>query len=314
MEAEARYARVGAIALLLIALLAATVLWVHSTGSGTASRRYKITFEHQSLQGLQARGDVTMRGVKVGSIVSYRFSPTRPRQVEVFIAVDPHAPVRADTRAVVDRNMLTGLATLQLVGGKEDSPLLGETGDEPYPVISEGESEQEHISQSLDQLVRRADQAFRDVDAALTPENRATFEEILRNVSDVTRHADATLARADAALASFQAASDDMRGLGRSLDADASRLTQRYDALGAEATTAVKQARESIRRVGDAVESAAQRADGVIATSGDELHDTSRALQSAADSVGQSAGRLREPRQAVFGPAPGELGPGEDSR
>ncbi len=315
MEPHARYTLVGAVVLVLLALLAAAVVWVRSTGQGAAAQRYKIYFERQSLQGLQPRGDVTMRGVKIGTIVSFRFSPQRSRAVEVFIAIDPHAPVRTDTRAVVDRNLLTGLATLQLVGGKEDSPLLTEAPPgEPCPVIAEGESEQEHISQSLDQLVRRADEAFRNVSAALSPANRDALEASLRNVRDATRHADATLAKADAAFGAIREASDEVRRLGRSLDDDARRLTERYETVGVEATATVAQAREAVRRVGDAVESAAQRADAAVATGGDELRDAGRAVRSAADSVGSTAGRLRDPRQAVFGPVEGELGPGEAGR
>jgi phospholipid/cholesterol/gamma-HCH transport system substrate-binding protein len=315
MEPDARYTLVGAVVLALIALFAAAVVWVRSTGNGGAAQRYKIYFEHQSLQGLQARGDVTMRGVKVGSIVSFRFSPKRPHAVEVFIAVDPHAPVRTDTRAVVDRNMLTGLASLQLVVGKEDSPLLTDApADESYPLIREGESEQEHISQSLDQLVKRANDAFRDIGDTLSPENRAAFAEILRNVRDATRHADATLAKADAALGAFRQASDEVRIVGRSLDDDARRLTDRYDTLGAEATATVTQARTAVQRASVAIESAARRADSTLDSGGDELHDTGRAVRSAADSLGTAAGRIRDPRQAVFGPVRGELGPGEEAR
>ena len=315
MEPSARYTLVGTVVLLLLALFAATVVWVRSTGQGPAAQQYKIYFQHQSLQGLQPRGDVTMRGVKIGSILSFRFSPQRSRAVEVFIAVDPQAPVRTDTRAVVDRNMLTGLATLQLVGGKEDSPLLDEapTG-EPCPVIAEGESEREHISQSLDQLVRRADEAFRDLGATLSPENRAAFEQILRNARDATRHADATLAKADSALGAFRDAGDQVRTLGRSLDDDARKLTERYDDLAVQATATVAQTRETVRRVGDAVEAAAQRADAAIASGGDDLRDAGRAVRSAADSVGSAAARLRDPRQAVLGPVDGELGPGEGGR
>jgi phospholipid/cholesterol/gamma-HCH transport system substrate-binding protein len=315
MEPDARYTLVGAVVLVLLALLAAGVVWVRSTGHGATAQRYKIYFERQSLQGLQPRGDVTMRGVKIGSIESFGFSPQRSRAVEVFIAVDPHAPVRTDTLAVVDRNLLTGLATLQLVGGKEDSPLLGlAPPGEPCPVISEGESEREHISQSLDQLVRRADEAFRDVSATLSPANRGALEESLRNVRDATRHADATLAKADAAFGAIREAGDEVRRLGRSLDEDARRLTERYDGLGMEATNTVVQTREAVRRVGDAVESAAQRADAAIATGGDDVRDAGRSVRSAADSVGSAAGRLRDPRQAVFGPVEGELGPGEGGR
>lgn len=315
MEQDARYMLVGAVVLALVALLAAAVVWVRSTGQGATTQTYKIYFERQSLQGLQPRGDVTMRGVKIGSIVSFRFSPQRSRAVEVFIAIDPHAPVRTDTRAVVDRNLLTGLATLQLVGGREGSPLLVEApAGESYPVIAEGESERELIGNSLEQLVRRADEAFRDVSAALSPANRAALEQTLLNVRDATRHADATLAKADAAFGALREAGDEVGRLGRSIDDNARRLTDRYDAVGVEATATLAQAREAARRAGDAIESAAQRADAAIATGGDELRDAGRSIRSAADSVGSTAGRLRDPMQAVFGPAEGDLGPGEGGR
>lgn len=313
MEPDARYTLVGAVVLVLVALLAAAIVWIRSAGPG--AQPYRIHFEHQSLEGLKARSDVTMRGVKVGSIVSFRISPERSHVVEVLIAVDPRTPVRVDTRAVVDRNMLTGLATLQLVGGKEDSALLTAAANgEPYPVIAEGESEEEHISRSLDQLVRRADEAFREVAATLSPANRAALEQSLRNFGDASRHADATLAKADAAFDALRQAGEEAHRLGRSLDDDARRLTQRYDQLGAEATGTVVQARESIRRVGEAVEAAAQRAEATIANGGDEVRDTGHAVRAAADSVGSTADRLRDPRQAVLGPVADELGPGEGGR
>ena len=224
--------------------------------------------------------------------------------------MDPQAPVRTDTRAVVDRNMLTGLATLQLVSAREDSPLLTEApSGEPCPVIAEGESEQEHISQSLDQLVRRADAAFARWVRRCPPANRAALEQSLRNVRDATWHADATLAKADAAFDALREAGDEARRLGRSLDDDARRLTRRYDESGIEATSKAVETR--IRPTGgDVVESAARRADAAIATGGDEVRDTGRAIRSAADRR-KHGGPAARSRQAIFGPVEGELGPGE---
>ena len=72
---------VGTVVLVLVALLASAIVWVRSTGQGAAAQHYKIYFDHQSLQGLQPRADVTMRGVKIGTIVSFRFSPQRSRAV-----------------------------------------------------------------------------------------------------------------------------------------------------------------------------------------------------------------------------------------
>jgi len=109
---------------------------------------------------------------------------------------------RADgTGAVVERNILTGLATLQLVNPGEDSPLLSEVpAGERFPVIREGKSNMEHVSQSLDQLVEHGDATMQSLTALLSPDNRAALGDVLRNMRRVTEHADATLAKADAAL------------------------------------------------------------------------------------------------------------------
>jgi phospholipid/cholesterol/gamma-HCH transport system substrate-binding protein len=256
-----------------------------------------------------------MRGVKVGAITSFGFSQQRPRAVEVFIAVDPQTPVRETTGAVVERNILTGLATLQLVNAGEDSPLLTQAPpSERYPVIGEGKSNMEHVSQSLDQLVQHADETMRSLNAILSPDNRAALTDVLRNVRRATQHADATLAKADAALVSFGRTSDEVRNLAHSVADDAQNLTARYDSVGAEATAALGDARDMLRRIGNDADHVAQRADEALDGSGEEVRETARSLRAAADSIAIAAGRLRNPQQAIFGPAAEALGPGERER
>jgi phospholipid/cholesterol/gamma-HCH transport system substrate-binding protein len=308
MEPEAKYTLVGAAVVILVAVFAALLVWLHSTGEESGARRYKIYFEHQSLQGIQPRGDVTMRGVKVGTITSFRFSRQRPAAVEVFIAVDPSTPVRESTRATVERNFLTGLAILQLVNKTEDSPLLARPpAGEPWPVIAEGEAPMEHLAQSLENLAAHADETMQTLNATLSAQNRAAFADILDNLRRVSRHADQTLAKADQALVSFGQTSGEVRG-------DMRALTARYDALGAEATVTIGEAREALRKVGEGVDRLSRTADQALSTAGDQWRDTARSLQSAGDSVGTAAGRLRNPQQAMFGPAEDALGPGESRR
>ena len=97
MEPEAKYTLVGAAALILVALLAAAIMWIRSSGEGANATRYKINFQRYSLEGLEPRSYVTMRGMKVGSVSSFRFSAQDKGAVEVIIAVDPGTPVRLST-------------------------------------------------------------------------------------------------------------------------------------------------------------------------------------------------------------------------
>jgi phospholipid/cholesterol/gamma-HCH transport system substrate-binding protein len=310
MEPDAKYTLIGAAVLILAALLAAAVVWLHGSGEGARAHRYKIYFDHQSLEGLELRGDVTMRGVRIGSVTGLRFSSQRPGSVEVLVALDPATPVRQSTRASVDRHLLTGLATLRLTNATEESPLLVEAPpDEPHPVIAEGESSMQQVTDTLSRLAESADESMKRLNSTLSPENRAAFAETLDNLRRASRHADASLERFDAAArsvgqaadevhgmaASVTQAADEVHGMAASVTVDARKLTARYDELGAQATTAVREVREAARKM-----------------SGDEeLRASARALRSAADSVGSAADRLRDPRQAIYGPAKDALGPGE---
>lgn len=315
MEPEAKYTIVGAAVIILVALIAAAVVWLRSSGEGADAHRYKIYFERQSLEGLELRSYVTMRGMRVGSVTGLRFSPVRPGAVEVFITVEPTTPIRQSTEAVVQRHLVTGLATVRLENKSEDSPLLAQAlPGEPPTVIAEGESPMQQVSETLNQLAQRADETMQRLNATLSPENRTALAEVLQNLRRVTQRADGTLAKVDATLGSLGGAADEVRALARSVAGDARTLTARYDKLGSEAGASLREVNEALRKMSADVERLTQRADALLGDSDDELRDTAQALRSAADSVGAAAARLRDPRQAIFGPAEAGLGPGEGAR
>ncbi|HUJ24454.1 MAG TPA: MlaD family protein [Myxococcales bacterium] len=289
MEPEAKYTAVGTAVLVLIALLAATLVWLGRTGASRHARLYQIDFARQSLGGLRARSDVLMRGIQVGEVTSVQFSARRPGVIEVVVALDPATPVRLGTRARVERNLITGSASVELRAAGEDSPLLVEARPgEELPVIGEDAPIQD-MSGTVNQLAQQAGDAVQRVSDALSPANRAALSEILENLRRASKHADATLGKADVAIERLGKAA-------ASAGADADRLAARYDAVGAD------------------VQRLSKHVDSFIAGSDEELRATSQALRAAAESVDAAAARLREPRQVLFGPAEGSLGPGEDAK
>jgi hypothetical protein len=52
----------------------------------------------------------------------------------------------------------------------------------------------------------------------------------------------------------------------------------------------------------------------LLAGGDEDLRDTARAVRSAAEALGNAASRLREPRDVIYGPPEGGLGPGEKTR
>ena len=315
MEPEAKYTLVGAAVLILVALLAGALVWLKSSGEGADAHRYKIYFERQSLEGLEPRSYVTMRGVRVGSVTGFRFSSRRPGAVEVFVAVDESTPVRESTRATVERHLVTGIASVRLMNATEQSPPLARTpAEEPYPVIAEGDSPSQQVSETVTQLARTAGGTLQRLNDVLSPENRAALAETLENLRRASQRAEGTLSRVDAAAGSLGEAADEVRSLAASVGEDARALTARYDKLGSEAGASVREIGDAVRKMSADVERLTQRADALLAGGDDELRSTAEALRSAADSVGSAANRLRDPRQVIYGPAEGGLGPGEGAR
>ena len=308
MDPEARYTLVGTAVLILIALVVAAVLWLRGTGEGRNDRQYKIYFQNQSLEGLEFRSDVRMRGIRIGSVAGFTFSSRRPGAVEVFIRVDRSAPVRESTQAIVERHLVTGIASIRLVNPGEQSPLLTEAPEgEPYPVIAEGESVIQQFSESVNQLAQRADETMQRITATLSAENQAALAEVLQNLRTVTRNADQAVTAAGGA-------AEEVRKLAASIAADARSLSTRYDNLGKQAGASIGEITAEVRAMRQDVARLAERADRLMASGDVELRATAQALRSAADALGATAARLRDPGQVIYGPAEGALGPGEARR
>jgi phospholipid/cholesterol/gamma-HCH transport system substrate-binding protein len=312
MEPEAKYTVVGTAVLVLIAMVAAALLWLRTTGEDGDERTYKIYFERQSLEGLQPRSEVRMRGIRVGSVTGFRISSWRPGAVEVMVRVDGAAPVRQSARAVVERHLVTGIASILLVNLNEESPPLTQAPQgEVYPVIAEGESQLEQVSQSLQELALRATETMQRVSTTLSPENQRAFTALLENLNRLAHNAERGIAGLDRTVASVGAAADEVRVLTRAMSEDAGRLTARYDKLGEEATVAAREAAAAMRQVSADVARISQRVDALLASGDVELRITAQELRATADALGVVARRLNDPRSVLWGPPEGGLGPGE---
>lgn len=312
MEPEAKYTLVGTVVLVLLALIVVAAVWLKGSGGEREDVPFKIYFANQSLEGLQIRSDVKMQGIKVGSVSSFRISLRRPGTVEVVIRVKEDAPVRQSTSASVDRHLLTGIATIRLVNSDETSPpLTALQTDEVFPLIPEGDSEFSKLSDSMTQVVQRADETMRRINLLLTDENRVAFGEIVANLRRITGNMDRTMAGLDRTLASLGGAADEVRGLSAAITKDAGKLIARYDALGAESTTAAREVAVAMRQISADAARLSGRMDALLADGNVELRVTAQELRATANALGAAARRLNDPGRVLFGPAAGSMGPGE---
>lgn len=319
MEPEARYTLVGAVVLALVAAVSIAYVWLAREGGAAGYRFYAIHFEKQSLDGLQLGSDVNMRGVKVGRVQEYSISRDNINRVEVVVRVDRQTPVSRNTEAVISRNLVTGLARIDLVTPGTPGPELVEVPPgERYPVIPEGTSGLEQIAGALSRLAVTGEGALANLEQLLNAENRKTLVEAVAAVRELANGLDERLHRLDlaadgireTALAMQRSSRDIAASIGQ-VAGDGSALLREMQPLGrqAQATLAdLSAAAKALERESAAI---AQRLDATADAGALELRATARELRHGAEQLSRAAERLRDPRAALLGPSPAQLGPGE---
>ncbi len=194
MEPRESYVLVGLGTLAIILALFISILWLNKGKGGSDQDRYIVLFRGVSLSGVQTDGLVTMRGIQVGRIKGLRISPSDIEQVEVEIAVNAETPIREDTFAVIQTNILTGLSSIDLIGGSQHSPPLNKAKKGyPFPVIKQGQSGLQEFTQSVPEVLKniaeltnRAGPLVDDLRGFLTKENQEKMGDILTNLDSIT--------------------------------------------------------------------------------------------------------------------------------
>ena len=178
METRANYALIGAFTLAVVAAAFMFVFWF-SQASKEGTREIRIEFS-SSVSGLSRGSNVTFNGVRVGEVKRIQLSPTKPGVVYAGIEVSLLAPVKNDTRARLEYQGLTGVATIALSGGSETSlPLAGDRG--AVPVIEADRSDYQNILETLQRLAGRVETVLDNANS-LFSENSASIARTVKNV------------------------------------------------------------------------------------------------------------------------------------
>ena len=350
MESEARYTWVGAAVLALLAGLLGAVLWLRNAGSEDSFNRYAIHFEQQALDGLEVGADVTLRGIRVGRVEDYGLPGRNLSRVRVQVRVDRRAPLRTNTVAVVTRNFVTGIAAITLVGGDPPGELLVKVPEgETLPVIGEGRSDLQEITGRVNKVGEMATVAIGNLNQLLAAENRETFMATVASLRDLATGINQRLAALDGALNRIGKAATEVGQAATNASVAVNRIGDAASAVGSAATTLGRAG----DRVAVVAESGGQRLDTTLADTQRAVAEAQRAFEriaAASETLQQQAGasarrleqsavniddqlsaaitelrlsvetgarvldRLREPRAALLGPGPAQLGPGEKPR
>ena len=333
MEPESRYKLIGAAVLALALLTAALAVWLSGTGVGSEFRLYSIHFERQSLEGLQIGGDVNMQGIKIGRVESFSIDRNNPNRVNVTIRVSRQTPVSVKTTATIARNLLTGIARINLETPVQMGPPLEVVPEgEDYPVIAEGTSDFDQLTRTANNLVISAGRSFDKLGELLDESNQETFSQALAGVRELAvglaarldsfdRTATSMTAAADALAQTarpFRSSSESIAGaVNRFGEQTAPVATQAQQTLAearsalTEMRTAVTELSASTRSLEKELATLARQAQGATDVGTLELRATALQLRSGLEQLSQTLDRLQDPRAILVGPNAGALGPGE---
>jgi len=312
METEGRYTLVGTLVLAVVALMAVAIVWLAGAADQIAYQTYTLYFKQQSLDGLAIGSPVKMRGIKVGVVDSYRFAQGGDEAVSVTARIDEGVPVHVGAEAYIKRNLVTGIASVEINNGPSSSPLLVEVPKgERYPVIAEGSSDIDKVATALSRLAVNGAQVLEKMNTLLSDENQRSISQTLANLNELSGHLAANKESIDAAVQGIRDASDEFRFAGASISQAATRAEGSILSVGDNANAALKEATLAMEKL--------QRDAGLISgqiqqlteTGTLELTNVSRDIRTSADTLTTAGQRLSNPRAILFGPGQQQLGPGE---
>ena len=190
METRSNHVLVGAVVLILLAIVAIFTVWIARV-SGGAEREYDIFFR-QSVDGLAKGSTVTFSGVPSGQVKTISLWKPDPQYFRVRISVNDDTPILRGTTATI-QGSFTGTSTVSLDGAiKGQAPITCPAGDARsvcplgVPVIPTKTGGIGAILNSAPQLLERLSTLTERLTGMLSDRNQASIAGILDNTNRLT--------------------------------------------------------------------------------------------------------------------------------
>lgn len=308
METRANHVWVGAVTLVLLALLALFFVWLARLGQGQQDE-YDIFFK-QSVAGLANGSQVSFAGVPVGQVSDISLWETDPQFVRVRIRVKEEVPIRVGTTATI-QGSFTGVSTILLDGARRDAPRLtcsdgaGETAcPEGVPVIPTKPGGLGELLANAPLLLERLATLTERLTMLLSDENQGEIAGILRNTNQMTADLAETAPQVRATMAELQVT---LRESSEALDAFEKVMGSTDRILNQEGQSLANQLRGTLKSADDAAKAlsatlddarpaARQLSESTLPAAEAAMQDlraTSKALRSVTEKIEtQGAGSL----------------------
>ncbi len=185
MENRANYVLVGAFTLGVIASIFTFVWWFRAANQSADRIPYRIVFTG-SVSGLSRGALVRFNGLSVGEVKTIELVPDDPSRVQAIIEVNPRTPVKSDTRARLEFQGLTGVASVQLTGGSNKAALLAPPDGKGTATLFAERSDFQDILETAQRLSAKLDGILTRVDKIIG-DNEAQIGNVIKNVESFSK-------------------------------------------------------------------------------------------------------------------------------
>jgi phospholipid/cholesterol/gamma-HCH transport system substrate-binding protein len=322
MEDKVNFAAVGAFVIVLAVVIIGGSLWLSSGKYQRKAYDAYETYMTDSVAGLNLNAAVRYRGVNVGRVREIVLAPGNVEQVRLRLEIERGTPVKADTVATLQTQGLTGIAFIELSGGRRDSVALRAEPGHDVPVIASGPSFMGRLETATPVLLANLARVTDNLNATLDESNRQALHATLADLAVLTHALAARSSTIDAALASTLRTADNAARASAELPQMVQRFSRTADALermAADVSAASASARDTLDGARGTLDSARSTLDSSRA---DVAQFTGTALPEARELVAELRGLAatmhrvvdeveRNPGVLLQGRKAAKRGPGE---
>ncbi len=273
METRTNHFLVGAFVLLLVAGLGAFIIWAVKADVDAEHTNYHVYFAG-SVSGLSKVSEVRYRGVPIGTVTDIRIDPENVERVRVTLDVSGDTAIKEDSIASIEMQGITGIAIVQISGGRQSSPALQAQPGEVYPVIQSKRSSLEKLFSDTPELINRILTLVETVTRIFDDQNIEAIGGTLANAEKITASLAGSMAKLDAFLVDASGTAQELRATAKELRGDLAHLTANADAT-------LISARATLDTIGDETAALGGDARALIA----DLRGTARSLSAMSEEI-----------------------------
>lgn len=287
METKANYVAVGAFVLSCVVALIVAIMWIAGAQYANEFAVYRTYFQG-SVTGLGTGTIVRYNGIDVGNVREVNFDPSDPRRIIADLQIDPQLQLRQDSVVSLEMQGMTGGIYVQITGGTPESPFLGATPGEEYPVIPSRQSAIQLLFESTPELLTQLTTLTESGIDLINEENRAALAESFANLRDITATINSRSADIDLALAGLGPAIEKLNAF---LDSADEAVTQ-----VASVAASAEQTAQSITQLASSVDHSITQ---TTVPQMDQLLIEARSLVTSLSRLSEAI--ERQPTQLLFG-------------